>query len=87
MRSLVVAFLMLAAAQACARRENGPAKAETPLVTVTDEHFTNEFTRNFNPFSPRARWPTASGVYEPLLVYNFAKGSYRSAAWTRATSS
>jgi peptide/nickel transport system substrate-binding protein len=34
--------------------------------------------RNFNPLTPggAARWPTASGIYEPLMIYNSMKGEY-----------
>jgi peptide/nickel transport system substrate-binding protein len=34
------------------------------------------FTRNFNPFTTTARFPTFNGVYEPLIVYNSAKGEF-----------
>ena len=34
--------------------------------------------RNFNPLSPAgaARWPTSSGIYEPLFIYNSMTGEY-----------
>ena len=34
--------------------------------------------RNFNPLSPAgsARWPTSSGIYEPLFIYNSITGEY-----------
>ena len=30
------------------------------------------WVRNFNPLTPAgsARWPTSSGIYEPLFIYN-----------------
>lgn len=32
--------------------------------------------RNFNPLIPGARWPTAAGIFEPLLIFNPLKGGY-----------
>ena len=36
------------------------------------------WVRNFNPLSPAgaARWPTSSGIYEPLFIYNTMTGEY-----------
>ena len=36
------------------------------------------WVRNFNPLSPAgaARWPTSSGIYEPLFIYNTMTGKY-----------
>ena len=36
------------------------------------------WVRNFNPLSPAgsARWPTSSGIYEPLFIYNSMTGKY-----------
>lgn len=36
------------------------------------------WVRNFNPLSPAgaARWPTSSGIYEPLFIYNSMTGEY-----------
>ena len=36
------------------------------------------WVRNFNPLSPAgsARWPTSSGIYEPLFIYNSITGEY-----------
>ena len=36
------------------------------------------WVRNFNPLSPAgsARWPTSSGIYEPLFIYNSIKAEY-----------
>jgi peptide/nickel transport system substrate-binding protein len=34
------------------------------------------WTRNFNPLLPTALFPSAGGIYEPLLVYNRVKGNY-----------
>ncbi len=43
--------------------------------------------RNFNPFltTGGARWPSAAGIYEPLLIYNPMSGEYTpwlAEAWT-----
>jgi len=37
-----------------------------------------EWVRDFNPFKPLhvSRWPTASGIYEPLMIFNIFKGAY-----------
>lgn len=35
------------------------------------------WVRNFNPFLPtQARWPTPSGIYEPLLIYHTLEQRY-----------
>ena len=36
------------------------------------------WVRNFNPLTPAgsARWPTSSGIYEPLFIYNSLKAEY-----------
>ena len=36
------------------------------------------WVRNFNPLTPAgsARWPTSSGIYEPLFIYNSVKAEY-----------
>jgi peptide/nickel transport system substrate-binding protein len=34
------------------------------------------WTRNFNPLHPNALFPSAGGIYEPLLVFNRVKGTY-----------
>ena len=52
------------------------AQDEAPLVTVSQEQVAT-WIRNFNPLMPEgstARWPTQAGIYEPMIVYNTAKG-------------
>ena len=46
------------------------------LVVVKELQAT--WVRNFNPFSAGggARWPTATGIYEPLVVYNSAQDAF-----------
>ncbi|MGH2532101.1 MAG: ABC transporter substrate-binding protein [Thermomicrobiales bacterium] len=55
-----------------------PARAqetEANLVTVSTEQEAT-WVRNFNPLVPTgsSKWPTESGVYEPLIVYNTMTG-------------
>jgi peptide/nickel transport system substrate-binding protein len=71
-----LASFAVACASGCTRQAAAPANVSARLVTVTDERFTSAFTRNFNPFMGASRWPTRSGIYEPLLVYNVSKGTY-----------
>lgn len=40
-------------------------------MTVNGEQVST-WLRNFNPFSPDARYPTTTGMYEPMMVYNKA---------------
>lgn len=48
-----------------------------PGVVVVLQEQQASWVRNFNPFSPTsARWPTSSGVYEPLMVFNQATGAW-----------
>jgi len=50
--------------------------AEYGVMTISREQ-TQSWVRNFNPLSPgaNARWPTTSGIYEPLFIYNSLKNS------------
>lgn len=43
------------------------------VLTIGREGNTS-FTRNFNPFSPNALWPTSFAMYEPLFVQNRGSG-------------
>ncbi len=44
---------------------------EPGTMTIYRE-MTQSWVRNFNPLAPgaNARWPTTSGIYEPLFIYN-----------------
>ncbi|MCX4986234.1 ABC transporter substrate-binding protein [Streptomyces sp. NBC_00572] len=56
------------------------------LLTVPREDM-GTFTRNFNPFSPKAAPMTKEAVYEPLMVHNPADGKdtpWLATAWTQA---
>ena len=47
------------------------APAQPAFLTVNGEQVST-WARNFNPFSPDARYPTTTGMYEPMMVYNKA---------------
>jgi peptide/nickel transport system substrate-binding protein len=32
------------------------------------------FVKNFNPFTPNARWAATHCIYEPLMIYNYTQG-------------
>lgn len=54
------------------------------VLTIGREGNTS-FTRNFNPFSPNALWPTAFAMYEPLFIQNRGSGELDprlATAWT-----
>ncbi|AJF63571.1 ABC transporter substrate-binding protein [Streptomyces vietnamensis] len=56
------------------------------LLTIPREDM-GTFTRNFNPFSPKAAPMTKEAVYEPLMVHNPADGKdtpWLATAWTQA---
>ncbi|MFH8621579.1 ABC transporter substrate-binding protein [Streptomyces vietnamensis] len=56
------------------------------LLTIPREDM-GTFTRNFNPFSPKAAPMTKEAVYEPLMVHNPADGEdtpWLATAWTQA---
>lgn len=58
---------------ACTRPPSPPPPG---VLTVSVEQ-TASWIRNFNPLvAGGARWPTASGVYEPLFVYNTVRGEW-----------
>jgi peptide/nickel transport system substrate-binding protein len=59
-------------ASAAAARAQGDG-----VLTVSQEQQAS-WIRNFNPFLAEntSRWPTRSGVYEPLLIFNTVKGEY-----------
>jgi len=48
-----------------------------PGVAVVLPTQSATWVRNFNPFLPtQARWPTPSGIYEPLLIYHTLEQRY-----------
>lgn len=68
---MILLGLLLAA---CADPE---AAAPPGVLTVLQEQQA-AWVRNFNPLlaTGGARWPTAAGIYEPLLVYNRMSGEW-----------
>ncbi|MBT3250458.1 MAG: ABC transporter substrate-binding protein [Candidatus Marinimicrobia bacterium] len=49
----------------------------SPPFVISQEQVSS-FVRNFNPLIPSgsSRWPTVSGIYEPLFIYNSMTGIY-----------
>ncbi len=78
--SLVAAALILAAAAAAVPRASAQAVAgkDSPALTVSVGPRGGEWKRVFNPFrdDSETRFPSTAGIYEPLIVYNRATGSY-----------
>jgi peptide/nickel transport system substrate-binding protein len=71
---LASACLGLMASASCTR-----TRPPTPRdVLVVSKEQEASWIRNFNPLSPAVspRWPTAAGVYEPLLVHDSIHGVY-----------
>ncbi|MCA9758766.1 MAG: ABC transporter substrate-binding protein [Candidatus Eisenbacteria bacterium] len=70
---LVLAVLPLTAAS-CVRER--PPAPEGVLVVSQEQQ--SSWIRNFNPLTTAAapRWPTISGIYEPLFVFNSVKSEY-----------
>lgn len=52
-------------------------RKEERALTIYQENAAS-WVRNFNPLSTSgtARWPTSSGIYEPLFIYNSMRGEY-----------
>ncbi|MDP9365355.1 MAG: ABC transporter substrate-binding protein [Chloroflexota bacterium] len=66
----------VAAARPAAAQDQGATGQAGGVMTVSQEQQAT-WVRNFNPFNSEnsgARWPTHAGIYEPLVVYNTAKG-------------
>ncbi len=67
----------LAALAACGtHRAPRPLDGEASLNISVEQQ--SVWVRNFNPLLPpgRSRWPTRSGVYEPLMIYNPMNGEW-----------
>ena len=69
------AAVLLALSAAACTRDRPPAPAG---VLVVSQEQQASWVRNFNPLTTAtaARWPTLSGIYEPLLVFNSVKAEY-----------
>lgn len=79
---MIVAALLLGLAGCDDPRDATPAGT----LTVLQEQQA-AWVRNFNPLitTGGARWPTTAGIYEPLLIFNRAKGEltpWLATAWT-----
>src|SRR6266540_151246 len=65
---------------ALAATSHAPAVPGKPpsVLTATVGPRQGAWTRSFNPFRSDAesRWPTWSGIYEPLLISNRATGTF-----------
>ena len=74
MGAVVSAALILAAAPVSAPRASAQAAAgkDSPALTVSVGPRGGEWKRVFS----ETRFPSTAGIYEPLLVYNRATGSY-----------
>ena len=69
--------LVLSAVTASPRLQAAPP-ASAPVLTVAPGPRGAAWKRVFNPFLSEAdtRWPATAGIYEPLVVYVRATGSY-----------
>ena len=67
-RQLITFFLLCFFITGCSHNKYEP---EYGTMTISREQ-TQSWVRNFNPLAPgaSARWPTVSGIYEPLFIYN-----------------
>jgi len=69
----VLCLVVLAASLGCERER--PHFERGVAVVLPTQSAT--WVRNFNPFLPtQARWPTQSGIYEPLLIYHTLEQRY-----------
>ncbi len=67
-RSLHIMILLFLSLNGC---KSNKVEVEYGTMTISREQ-TQSWVRNFNPLAPgaSARWPTNSGIYEPLFIYN-----------------
>ena len=74
-RALVLSCI--AGAAGCMGFEHVPkADQSRAFLTVSNGPREAVWTRNFNPLVPSALFPSAGGIYEPLLIFNRVKGAY-----------
>src|SRR5882762_224633 len=67
----------IAVAAGCIGFEHVPKTDHaSAFLSVSNGPREASWTRNFNPLLPSALFPSAGGIYEPLLVYNRVKGNY-----------
>ncbi len=74
MRRFLAHLVVALALVSCVRDKAPVPRGE---MTISKEQQAT-WVRNFNPLSVAApaRWPTTSGIYEPLFVYSGVKGEY-----------
>lgn len=78
---LALAAIALAMTACKKDKPNSDSSPDVPpaerLLVVAQEQQAS-WVRNFNPLlaPSNVRWPTPSGIYEPLMIYNALKGEY-----------
>jgi peptide/nickel transport system substrate-binding protein len=63
-----------ATATQCLNNDVDLGSTEPSGVLTLGREGNTTFTRNFNPFSPNALWPTLYAMYEPLFALNLGTG-------------
>ncbi len=48
--------------------------AEEPVFLTINAEQVSTWVRNFNPYLNDARYPAQCGMYEPMMLFNFATG-------------
>jgi peptide/nickel transport system substrate-binding protein len=76
--AFVAAFAVAAAILLSDGFAQAPAARPGPTLTATMGPRQGEWKRAFNPFraDTETRWPSAAGIYEPLVIYNRGTGTY-----------
>ncbi|MFE1268073.1 ABC transporter substrate-binding protein [Streptomyces sp. NPDC058758] len=80
------AALLLTGCSGGAGATGSQGAPETRLLTIPREDM-GTFTRNFNPYSPKAAPMTREAVYEPLMIHNPADGKdtpWLATSWARS---
>ena len=54
----------------------GTSRPPPGVLTLTATEQQATWTRNFNPLVPGSRWPSTAGIYEPLAIFNSARGMW-----------
>lgn len=69
---LFIYFIIVASGCTSSHEETGPF-----ALTISQEQVAS-WVRIFNPLIPSgtSRWPTGSGIYEPLFIFNSIEGKY-----------
>lgn len=72
-RGWLASALLLTLSASC-RPEH--AKAPRGVLTLTAVEQQATWLRNFNPLMPGPRFPSQSGIYEPMAIYNSVTGEW-----------